>query len=317
MKKELNYLFIILAIFTTTIISLFILLKKYSFLTFEHFVDICRQASSNLLASGLHHIGFGLSTLAFFSILVFITKAIFSYIKTKRRLDILLENKASKYSEKLIKVLNESKIAVEKVLVVNSKKDIAVTINWSNPQIILSTGLIKKLSTQELGSVALHEYYHLRNKHPLILLLSEIITSSLFFIPILKDINRKLRSALENEADQFTSNVQKGSTSLELALAKVEVENRFPVFPSFSKRNEYKLESKNVFLSILVVLMGIALYILPTRIHASLDISEFNSLNCSNQLCSVHCMGESVSKEMAVSTSTQNKIIMSSYKTSF
>lgn len=318
MKKELKYFLTIIAVFASTILFLFTLLKKYSFFTFEHFLEVCRQVSSDFLASGLHHIGFGLSALAFFSMVIFFAKAIFSYIKTWRKLTSIMNNKSNIHSKKLSQIIKKNKINKDLLFIVNSEKDVAITIHWSDPKIVLSTGLIEKLEPEELESVVLHEYYHAKYRHPLLLLVSEVISASVFFIPVFKDIHKKFRSILEKEADSFVSSLQNGAVSLDLAISKVEVEERYPTFPTFSRRSEYKLSVKNIYLSTLVVLVGLVLYVFPTQTHATQDGFINSTETCvEGKQCSVHCNSENMSKEEVISTDTQHRIIISSYQSSF
>ncbi len=268
-KKELRCFLIIVTVFISSVFFLFGLLKKYSFFTLEHFLEVCRQVSSGFLASGLQHIGFGLLVLTFFSIAIFFVKAIFSYIKTQKKLASLLNSKSNVIPGKLLNVIEKNKVEKNLIFVVNLKKDIALTIDWSGPKIILSTGLIDKLEPEELESVVLHEYYHAKYRHPLMLIISEIVSDTLFFIPVYKDLHKYFRSLLEKEADDFVSSLQNGATSLDLALSKVETETRFPIFPSFSKRIDHKISRRNAVLSVLTVTVGLALYLLPTQTYAS------------------------------------------------
>jgi len=297
MKKEFAYFSLILLIFSASVLLIFNLLRKYFFLTYEHFLEVCRRVSPDFLASGSHHIGYGLSILTFFSIFLFFSKIVFSYIKTRRKLRVILKNKSSVYPDKLLAVIKRNGVEQDRLLLVQAKKDLAITIYWLRPKIVLSTGLIDKLKVSELEAVVLHEYYHARYIHPLFIIAAETLTTSLFFIPLLKDINRKFRSALEGGADNFACRVQKNSTPLQLALTKVNVDNRFPHFPSFSSRVEYKLDRANVILSVLVMLTGLLLYILPTQSHASQNSFTNISINCREaRQCLVHCGGKTINK---------------------
>ena len=289
MKKELKYFFVIVSIFTVSTFALVALLEKYSTLTFEHFIETCRQTATNFFSSGVHFVGFTLTVLTTLGALFLLTLSVLSFIKTKERLNNILKNEALLKKQKSSSLSGKLKFLWNKLIVVDYDRDLAITIGLRNPKIIISTCLIKKLSEKELEAVLLHEYYHLQNSHPLILIVSEILSSSMFFVPVIRELTKNLRTVVEREADKFVLSYQKTNRYLDLALEKVSNPGRFAVFPSFTRRNEYRVKKSSFVISTLVILSGIFLFLMPTQSHAIYDSNEYLSSNCGSNQCSGHC----------------------------
>jgi len=144
-----------------------------------------------------------------------------------------------------------------------------MTVGFFHPQIIISTGLIKKLPSKQLESVVLHELYHLKNKHPLLLIISEIICSSLFFIPLLKELARSMKIIFEKEADLSVIGKQKTDLYLKLALVQVVSTPTYFPYPKFVQRRHYKTNYFNINLSFFFIFLLIALSLFPTKAHAT------------------------------------------------
>ncbi|MBI4129790.1 M56 family metallopeptidase [Candidatus Roizmanbacteria bacterium] len=290
MKKEYRYFLSVVAIALLSIFSLILLINKYASLTLEHVIETCNRIITNLFVSGIHYIGFILTILITLSLITLFARVVFSYIKTRKILGVLLGERVTSSQSQLVSLLKKRDIPKHALLIINVPEDIAITINWFNPRIVLSTGLINRLPAQALESVVLHEYYHLKNKHPFLLVVSELLTASIFFIPILKDINKQFRSILEDQADRFVRRIQKDSVPLELALSKVKNTYHFPLFPSFSRRNDYHYNRKNVIISLAVVLTGSILLTAPVQTHAELLAKKQAMDNCSTMQCSLDCV---------------------------
>src|SRR3989344_5674015 len=209
MKKEINYFLSILLIFTFSVFSLFTLFKKYSGLTFEHFRETCKVVASSFFSTGAHYVGFILTAIVLIVILGLFLKTLLSYIKTKRKLGTLLQKQIPFTPPKLRVVLERNNILRDSIIIVEENKIVALTIDWFSPKVVISSFLVERLSHKHLEAVILHEYYHLKNKHPLLMITSEILSSTLVLIPILRDLTDKLRSVLEKEADRYVFKQQK------------------------------------------------------------------------------------------------------------
>lgn len=278
MKKDFGNFLIIISVSLASIFAITLLLKRYYFLTFEHFTKVCSEGVSTFFSSGTHDIGLVLTVIAVLGTFVFFLKSLLSFIKTQMEIDEILKRK-----------INASvNISDSRLTVVHLNTDLAITIGWIHPKIIISDKLIAKLSKKELEAVILHETYHLKRRHPLLLVIAEIVSSSLFFIPIIKDLTWNLKVILEREADIFTAKKQKGNYYLNLALEKVTAQDKFNLFPTFSKRNNLSIRKSSIMISAIAAFVFISLFLLPVQAHANSKMLVSTSKCASNQ-CSVNC----------------------------
>ena len=289
MKKEISYFLSILLIFTFSVVSLFTLFKRYSGLTFEHFRETCKVIASSFFSTGAHYVGFILTAIVLVITLGLFLKTLLSYIKTKRKLEVLLQKQIFSLPQKLKIILERNGIQKDLIVIVEEGDVYAFTIDWFSPKIVVSTQLIRKLNKNQLEAVILHENYHLKNLHPLLLIVGEILSSSLSLLPLLKDLTKKMRVVLEKEADRYVFGQQKTARHLNLALETVSSQNRFKIYPNFSKRNDYKIIRFNFLVSVAVILAGFFLFKFPGDTHTIQAMGNPNLSNCEDNLCSTHC----------------------------
>ena len=299
MKKEINYFLSILLIFNFSVVSLFTLFKKYSGLTFEHFRVTCKVIASSYFSTGAHYIGFVLTALVLIITLGLFLKILLSFIKTKRKLGKVLQKQIFSLPQKLKIILERNGVRKDLIILVEDGEDCALTIDWFLPKIVVSSDLLQRLPYKQLEAVILHEYYHAKFKHPLLLIISEILSSSLSLLPILKDLTRKMRIVLEKEADKYVFEQQKTTKYLNLALEMVSSQNRFKIYPNFShpkddgplaqKRNDYKIKKFNFLVSVAVILAGFFLFKFPEDTHTIQAMGNSSLSNCGDDLCSTHC----------------------------
>ena len=311
MRRELKYFLSILSIFSASIYLLSLLLKKYATFTFEHFWQNCKVVASNLFSSGAHYVGFVLIVFILIVTLGFFLKTLLSYIKTQRKLSKILESRIFSIPKKLKIILDRNDINQDLLIIVKDEKEYALTIDWFSPKIVVSSNLIDMLSRKQLEAVILHEYYHLTNKHPLLLITSEIFSSSLPLLPVLRDLTRKLRTVLEQEADKFVYSQQKTVKHLNLALAKVKSENLFNLFPSFSRRNDYNIKKSSLFVSTFVVLIGLFLFKFPADTYAIRERESSNLPDCGENQCSTHCLTDDFNQKSIMSYAFQTTSVNS------
>jgi len=101
MRKDLKYFLSIVTIFSLSIYFLILLLKKYAALTFEHFLETCKVVASSFFSTGAHYVGFILTVIVLIVILGLFLKTLLSYIKTKRKLEVLLQKQIPSLHQKL------------------------------------------------------------------------------------------------------------------------------------------------------------------------------------------------------------------------
>ena len=206
-KLEANKAFyILLAIFATGLFILFSLVTKIAPLTLSHTVYYCQKVITNILFA-LPHALPPLFTLILLSIFIIgFTLLLLKLSKTF----IFIRKVMGK------KVITPKKVDnITKQLGIDTKVDVVKSDLYSSfcyglfkPRICLSLKLVKSLNTKELKAVLLHENYHLKNKDPLKILLSEIAISMFFFVPILKDIHSHYTLSKEVAADQLATQLE-------------------------------------------------------------------------------------------------------------
>lgn len=137
--------------------------------------------------------------LIFLLVVIGLTLLFLQLFTTRRLIKKYLGSKVS-ITDRLSKIAIQLRI-LEKVEVVESKRNLAFCYGVLHPKIVLSSQLISALSNKELQAVLLHESYHLKNYDPLKIILSKTLSSVFFFIPILKDLQRYYFLTKEIAAD--------------------------------------------------------------------------------------------------------------------
>jgi len=134
--------------------------------------------------------------------------------------------------ENLRWVMNKHDLSNNQIVVVCKGKLTAYTIGLFRSKIIVSQSLIQRLSREQLEAVVLHELYHLHSRHVLWLFLSRLISSILFFIPLIGYLAQQLRTEFELAADAFVVEKQKTKDHLcgSLALNLQYIESVVPHF---------------------------------------------------------------------------------------
>lgn len=313
MKNEYKYFGAIIFMFFLSITTLVTLFRKYALLTFQHFVETCQQLATTFFSSGTHFIGLALLALTLLVAVIFCAKTLFSLIKTQKKIASLLEYKSNTIPSKLMTILNKVGLHENHVEVIQKKSDHAFTYGVKSSKIMLSEGLIRKLTTKQLEAVVLHERYHLKNRHSLLLVLSEIFSSTLFFLPLIKEIHIKMKAVFENQADSFAKNIQGGNYHLNMALLKVP-NSRIQYYPGFALRRQHEVSKNSVFISIFVLLVATSLYLFPISTHANeLALQEKGSECTQSQCNTTHCPTDNMSKELVMSSGIQQNLSSVSY----
>jgi len=235
-------------------------------------------------------------------------KFIISYLHLKR----LEKNDVPR---KLAQVINNYNLEENTFRVIGGTKLTAYTTGLLRRRIVLSKLLIEKLTNQQLEAVILHELYHLRSHHVLWLLMSRMVSSLLFFIPLIKHLAQQLKIEYELAADAFVLEKQKTRDHLIDALAfrlqyVSEVEPHFATSP-IEKRVEYLFENKFSFERVglktlavsgfsLVLMLGIALTG-PSQIAANSDLESGGVCITDKECLTTDCAGNETKDDHAFS----------------
>lgn len=307
-KNEYKYFGTISLIFLLSMAALAVLFRKYALLTFHHFVEACRQLANTFFTSGTHFIGLMIVVLTLLVAVIFCVKTLFSLMKTQRKIKNLLAYKSDTIPNKLQNVLEKAELEGDRVVVIRKQSNHAFSYGIRSPKIVLSEGVIKKLSSKQLEAVVLHELYHLKSKHSLLLILSEIISSTLFFLPLVKEINKKMRVVFEKQADAFTASIQGNNLHLGKALLKVP-SSRIYFYPSFAHRTNHQLSRASVYSTLVVGFFAVLLFLFPTKIHATQSSTYTNKVDvCSETQCRTHCPTDNMGQEPVMSSNLQHNL---------
>ncbi|WP_406690607.1 M56 family metallopeptidase [Saccharopolyspora sp. ID03-671] len=109
---------------------------------------------------------------------------------------------------------------LERVTVVDTQEQVAVTIGLLRPSIVISTGLAESLNDAELHAVLAHEQAHVQRRDPLRALLGRLLAAHLWFMPAAQDMRSRARRDYELAADRHAVNVC-GRSALAGALLRV------------------------------------------------------------------------------------------------
>ena len=205
---------------------------------------------------------------------------------------------------KLQWVVNKHSLKKSSVSVISGATVTAYTIGLLKPRIVISQSLVSNVTKHELEAVVLHELYHLKNRHVLWLLVSQVISSVFFFIPFIQYLARQLKIEFELAADAFVVEKQKTKDHLCDSLA-LNLQYAGGVIPHFAttpierrvesllgnKLSPERMGIKTVAVSTfsLLVMLGIA-FVQPSQATANFAFgtSEVCSVgdSCQNTDCS-------------------------------
>ena len=198
------------------------------------FITACGEVLKNIQ----EHVHFNpdgvLSSLILFVTIISVSLALFQLIKfvvSHRRLHDF--QSVGIFPGNLKTIVRKHDLPQTAVAVVKNNKLTAYTIGLFNPKIIVSEALIVKLSHEQLEAVVLHELYHLRSRHLLWLLLSKLISSLFFFIPLVEYLAQQLKTEFELAADAFVVEKQKTRDHLCDSLA-LNIQYAGGVIPHFA-----------------------------------------------------------------------------------
>jgi beta-lactamase regulating signal transducer with metallopeptidase domain len=89
-----------------------------------------------------------------------------------------------------------------RIVLVERTEIFSFTYGLLVPRVALSTGMVERLSPEELRAALEHERYHVRNLDPLRELIARVLAESLFFLPLAASLHRRYAAARELAADR-------------------------------------------------------------------------------------------------------------------
>ncbi|MFK4760134.1 M56 family metallopeptidase [Microbacterium sp. ZW T5_45] len=111
-------------------------------------------------------------------------------------------------------------VSEHRVLVLDDERPIAFSLPRRSGGVVVSTGLVTVLDADELAAVLTHEQEHVRGKHHLVLSLLDLMTASLRWVPLARDVAHAVPHYLEIAADNAARR-QTGTPTLAGALLKL------------------------------------------------------------------------------------------------
>ncbi|MGP7817690.1 M56 family metallopeptidase [Niallia sp. 01092] len=126
------------------------------------------------------------------------------------------------HSLELMKLLENRQ---KSLLVIEHREPLAITMGFFKPKIILSTGLWKLLSKDEIKAVLFHEAYHQKKLDPLKSFLTHLFATVIWYIPLLKWISQQYIIIQEVMADDYAIKKSGNPIDISNALLKM-IKNR-------------------------------------------------------------------------------------------
>ena len=218
--KRINYSFVCLTFAALAVSSIVTaLLYKASPLFTSKTLFICQKFISNIM----FEIPRSLPQTLILAIGVVLGTGFLSFllqlVKTRIFLRKLLRNRIA-ISSDLVNILKSLNLT-NKVILVKDRNLFSFCCGIFNPFIVVSTGLVKSLTEEELKAVLLHEQSHLISRDPIKVLIGKTFSSMFFFLPIFRELHKNIEAANELLADQWTISHQQNSTFLRGALKKI------------------------------------------------------------------------------------------------
>jgi len=149
----------------------------------------------------------------------FIFSLVRQFFATKKLLRSLVLVAPSVAPARLLALI--AKMQIKNIRIFASGKPECFCAGFLKPQIYISTAAAGALSDNELAAVLAHEQYHQQAKHPLTGALVHAVASALWFLPIVRDFEKRWLAAKEVAADAAAQNGRDGKISLVSALVKL------------------------------------------------------------------------------------------------
>lgn len=158
------------------------------------------------------------------------------------------------------------------------------------PRLFLSSGALHNVATAELAAVIEHEVHHCHRRDPLRLLIVQLLSEALFFLPAMRRLSQRYRTLAELAADDAA--VSKGSCpgTLAAALLAFTEGTRPGVVGIAPERVDHLLGEKAHWnlpvallacaLVTLIVLMATAIALVYTVAPGDLDFSTMTAQVC-------------------------------------
>ncbi len=309
--------YILFAVFSLLLFLVFSLLNKAVSLTVGHALYNCKEAIKGLFFSVPHSFPSLFVLMLLLVILIGLILLNFHVIRTKVFIGRILKNKV--VTPRKVKDIASQLGIVNRVDVVKRSTFSSFCYRLLTPRICLSLKLVNSLNSGELKAVLVHESYHLKNRDPLKILLSQVVVSMFFFIPILRDFHkyyslskelaadqlvirnrslRDLKSALTKTLDSLASNLN-GIASF---VNEVGVEQRIKALTNLHFKADIRISVLKMVISIVVITGAFGILNLPVHAMENGDGTHSYFIMSPRDVHMVSCIKESATTELPFSS---------------
>jgi len=308
-KTNISVIFIIISS-TFFLLGAYLLVAKTS-LHFQFFIAACGEVLKNVSKHTHLNPDGVMSSLVLLGVAGGISLTLWKLVKflsthsKSRKMKFV-----SRVPDKLQWVINKHNLQKNTILVEEGGTLTAYTTGLFKTRIVISKSLINNLTKLQLEAVVLHELYHLKNNHVLWLLLSRLISSLFFFVPLIDYLAQQLKTEFELSADAFVVEKQKTKEYLcdSLALNLQYAGGDVPYFATspIETRVESLVGNKISFNRIsisqlaisglsLAVMLSIA-FVQPNRISANSDFVSGEVCKTNTECQSTDCSSYEISE---------------------
>ncbi|CAM4501744.1 M56 family metallopeptidase [Paenibacillus typhae] len=163
---------------------------------FKAFLDVTTDVLTNHFIWELV-----LNALLIFSVAIF-CKNVIRQVKEYRNWNQYVDA----YSDLKKSNLVITKFKLEKIrfIILDEPQMIAMTVGFFRPKIVLSSFVVEHFNEKELEAIIYHELYHYKSRHPLQLLLLNVLAECFAFLPVLKELVKHYEVWMELLADRYS-----------------------------------------------------------------------------------------------------------------
>lgn len=112
-------------------------------------------------------------------------------------------------------IANQNNFPLEKIIIdQKNRHESAFTLGFYSPIIIINKKMLKNYTKKQTEAIVLHEIYHSKKFHALAIAVTNLISETLFFLPIIKGMATQFANFCEQSADKFVITRQKTNQHL-------------------------------------------------------------------------------------------------------
>ena len=126
-------------------------------------------------------------------------RVVYRQVRATRQLHGLVATHQIPAGENLVRLAEQRRLRIE---VVDASEPYSFSYGSLTPRVVVSRGLLESVEPDELDAVLVHERYHVRNLDPLKVLIARTLPVAFFFLPVLRELQRRYVAGRELAADR-------------------------------------------------------------------------------------------------------------------